>query len=108
MKGIIWYKTKQKGLMCLKRLINDYAQINIEVLIRRNNTLQVYIQFSNNDIWLVTPAINSSRGNASHIALIDTDIEQDIVDTIIMPTLKMKPYRAYNFYSYDFELEEEK
>lgn len=106
MKGVIWYKTKEKGLLRLEELIDDYKQINIDVQRVQNNTSEIHIQFSNNDVWVTTPETNNSRGIACNVALIDNDIEQDIINTIIMPTLKMKPYRAYNFYSYDFELEE--
>lgn len=105
MKGIIWYKTKQKGFMRLDELIDDYAKINIGILSIRNHMSETYVRFLNDDIWIVTPATDFSRGKASNIALIDNDIEQDIINTIIMPTLKLKPFRAYNFYDYSFELE---
>ena len=104
MKGVIWYKTKQKGLMRLEKLIDDYDRINIYVQIMQNNMSGVHIRFSNNDVWIVAPATDCSRGIACNIALIDNDIEQDIINTIIMPTLKMKPYRAYNFYNCNPEL----
>lgn len=103
MKGIIWYKTKQKGLIRLDELINDYAKINIGILSIRNHMSEIYVRFLNDDIWRVIPATCNSRGKASNIALIDMDIEQDIVDKIIMPTLKMKPYQTYNFYDIDYE-----
>lgn len=106
MEGIIWYKTRQKGLIRLDKLINDYAKINIGILSIRNHMSEIYVRFLNDDIWRVVSATCNSRGKASNIALIDIDIEQDIIDKIIMPTLKMQPYRAYNFYNYNLELEE--
>ena len=105
MTGIIWYKTKQKGFMRLDELIEDYNKMNVDIQIMQNNISGVYIRFSNDDIWIVAPATDSSKARTSNIALIDNDIEQDIINKIIMPTLKSKPFQAYNFYNYSFELE---
>lgn len=105
MTGIIWYKTKQKGFMRLDELIEDYSKMNVDIQIMQNNVSGAYIRFSNDDIWIVAPATGSSKARASNIALIDNDIEQDIINKIIMPTLKLKPFQAYNFYDYSFELE---
>lgn len=105
MTGIIWYKTKQKGFMRLDELIEDYNKMNADIQIMQNNGSGAYIRFSNDDIWIVAPATDSSKARTSNIALIDNDIEQDIINKIIMPTLKLKPFQAYNFYDYSFELE---
>ena len=98
MKGIIWYKEKQKGLERLDRLIEDYAKINIGVLTIRDNQLDTYIHFLNDDVWLLVPATDRSRGRACNVSLIDSRIDKHIINTIIMPTVKANPYRAYNFY----------
>ena len=97
MKGIIWYKTKQKGLERFDRLIEDYAKINIGVLAIRDNQLDTYVRFLNNDVWLLIPATDHSRGRACNVSLIDSRIDKHIINTIIMPTVKANPYRAYNF-----------
>lgn len=47
---------------------------------------------------MVVPATEHSRGRACNIALIDSNIDEEIVYTVIMPTVKSYPYRAYNFY----------
>ena len=99
MEGIIWYKTKQKGLMRLDKLISDYAKIGVGILSMHSHMSKTYVQFLNGDIWRTVSATRNSRGEISNIALIDLDIEQDIIDTIIMPTLKKKPYQVYNFYN---------
>ena len=75
MTGIIWYKTKQKGLMRLDELIDDYDKMNVDIRIMQNNVSGVYIRFSNDDRWTVAPAADCSRGKASNVALIDNDIE---------------------------------
>ena len=98
MKGIIWYKEKQKGLERLDRLIEDYAKINIGVLTIRDNQLDTYIHFLNDDVWFLVPATDRSRGRACNVSLIDSRIDKHIINTIIMPTVKANPYRAYNFY----------
>lgn len=98
MRGVIWYKTKEKGRLRLEKLINDYKQMNIGMQRVQNSTTEIHIQFSNNDVWIATSEINNNRGIACNVALIDNDIEQDIINTIIMPTLKMKPYQAYSFW----------
>ena len=98
MKGIIWYKEKQKGLECLDRLIEDYAKMNIGILTMRKSHSETYVHFLNDDVWKVVPATNQSRGRACNIALIDSDIDGETVYAIIMPTVKAYPYQAYNFY----------
>lgn len=98
MKGIIWYKTKQKGLDKFDELINNYAKVNIGVLAIKNNHSETYVRFLNDDIWRVVPATDQSRGHACNIALIDSNIDEEIVYTVIMPTVKSYSYRAYNFY----------
>ena len=97
MKGIIWYKTKQKGLDQFNELINNYAKVNIEVLAIKNNYSETYVRFLNDDIWRIVPATDQSRGRAYNVSLIDSRIDKHIINTIIMPTVKANPYRAYNF-----------
>lgn len=49
--------------------------MNVDIQIMQNNVAGAYIRFSNDDIWIVAPATDSSRARASNIALIDNDIE---------------------------------
>lgn len=98
MTGIIWYKHKIKGTEQLIRLIENYARkgISVKSEVKIPNSRSIY--FKNGDKWYLISATQSQRGRACNISLIDTEIDKKIIDTIIFPTIKSLPYRAYNYY----------
>lgn len=99
MTGIIWYYTsKNVGRLRLEDLVEEYKKINIEVKQSWINKTSASVVFDNGDIWDVVPANDRSRGRACNIALIESCTPLEIVNTIILPCLKNHPFRAYNYY----------
>ena len=56
---------------------------------------QAFADFDNGDRWIVVKASECSRGQACNIAYIDRTINYDLIQKIIMPTIKAFPYQAY-------------
>ena len=54
--------------------------------------------FTNGDYWRTAIASDSAHGLACNIAYIDIDIDPLTIETIIKPTMKFRPFTAYNFY----------
>lgn len=99
MKGIIYCKNIDTGIDKLNSIMKNYERINIETTnIKRIAKNSAFVVFKNGDEWSVAIANDGSRGRACNIAYIDKNIDEEVVQTIIMPTIKALPYRAYNFY----------
>ena len=97
MRAIIYCQEINTGMNKLNDIIKNYERINIETTnIKRITKTSV---FKNGDEWTVTIANDGSRGRACNIAYIDRNIDEEIVQTIIMPTIKAYPYQAYQYYN---------
>jgi len=99
MKGIIYYESSfEKANEELKKMVDRYNQMNIPVTKCHYKKIGSWAEFENGDIWKVVKANESARGFACNIAYIERGIEKSIIDTIIKPALKAKPYTAFNFW----------
>ena len=98
MKGIIWYNYQKSGIIRLKNLIYEYEQMNISI-VKKNLSTNPFVVFSNGDIWKVVKANDNARGSCCNISLIEDGVEQQLIERIIMPATKSKPYRAIGYYS---------
>ena len=99
MRGLIWYSyQKDIGLKQFKRICDGYKRLNIACNRSYENSVQIFAEFENGDVWQVVPATDTSRGHACNVAYIDRSIPKITIDTIIMPCIKAPPYRAYNYY----------
>ena len=105
MKGIIWYINNEIGLQELENIKNNYQKRGINFIQytsqKRGTNKDEYIIFENGDQWRTCFATDSMRGAACNISLIESNIPQNTIDTIIKPCTKALPYRAFNFYSSD-------
>lgn len=102
MKGIIWYKTKQKGLDKFDELINNYNIRKIKIIKTFSHPYDTVI-FSNKDIWILIEASYKKRIGynipPSNLAYIEKGIRRKFIKKIIIPTVeKARPYNGYNFY----------
>lgn len=97
-KGIVYGATVERSLEKLKEIEEAYNNIGIETINRKASTHNVYITFANGDYWYSCRASESSRGMACNVAYIDYNIPTEIVNTIIKPSIKSFPYRAYNYF----------
>ena len=99
MKGIIWYSEKDTGLKQFKDICKKYTRLNIACVQKYQTfSMQFFAEFENGDVWRAVPAIDQSRGHACNIAYIDKNISQEVVNKVIMPCIKLLPYRAYYYY----------
>lgn len=99
MKGIIFYKSSYtKALEKLEEIIDNYKKLDYSIIQHKRSSIDSSVLFSNGDYWQIKPASQGTRGLACNIAYIERGIEKSIIDTIIMPTIKAKPYTAFNFW----------
>ncbi len=98
MKAIIYCQEINIGMNKLNDIMKNYERMNIETAITRGSRNSAFVVFKNGDEWTVAIANDGSRGRACNIAYIDKNIDEEVVQTVIMPTIKALPYRAYNFY----------
>jgi hypothetical protein len=100
MKGIIYCQKLETGLDQFKKIIEDYNRLGIKGEKPKINTNLAFVDFDNGDRWVVMRANENVRGNVCNIAYIDRMIDEELVETIIMPTIKAAPYQAYKYYNW--------
>lgn len=98
MKAIIYCQEINTSMNKLNKIMKNYERMNIKTAITRGSRNSAFIVFKNGDEWTVVIANDGSRGRACNIAYIDKNIDKEVVQTVIMPTIKALPYGAYNFY----------
>ena len=98
MKGIVFGSTFKNAEEKLLQILENYKKINIEKTLIKHNSSELVCIMSNGDYWQAVVATIGARGRACNIAYIDREISQEIINTVIMPTLKCFPYTAYNYY----------
>jgi hypothetical protein len=100
MRGIVYCSSFERGVQQLEQIIRDYEAMGITYDFRnyRRGITTCSVEFINGDYWKVVTASDRARGNYCNIAYIDRNIPTDIIETVIMPTIKRKPYQAYHYY----------
>lgn len=99
MKGIIYCKKLETGLDWFDKIIEDYNTIGIECEIPKVSANQAFTDFYNGDRWTVVVASESARGHACNVAYIDRMINNDLIEQVIIPTIKAFPYQAARYYN---------
>lgn len=100
MRGIIFGVTYEKALEQFNKIVNNYQTLYDQDVITHisvGNGL-AEVTFTNGDYWRTAIASDSARGLACNIAYIDIDIDPLTIETIIKPTMKFRPFTAYDFY----------
>lgn len=100
MKGIIYCDKLETGLQQFKKIIEDYNRINIKCDKPVTTANSARVIFENGDEWIVVKATDGARGYACNVAYIDRMINDDLVEKVIMPTIKAFPYQAYRYYNW--------
>ena len=100
MKGIIYCQKLETGLEQFKKIIEDYNGLGIKCEKPKINANLAFTDFDNGDRWTVVKATDGARGNSCNIAYIDRMINDDLVEKVIMPTIKAFPYQAYRYYNW--------
>ena len=98
MRGIVYGKTIERAEIQLEKIIEDYKRMSIEPETIHKIRNNFSVEFLNGDYWIAVGASDSARGRACNIAYIDRDIDIEIVECIIKPTIKSLPYQAYRYY----------
>lgn len=100
MRGIVFGVTYEKALEQFNKIVNNYQTLYDQDVIEHISVGngRADVTFTNGDYWRTASASDSARGLACNVAYIDRDIEPYVIETIIMPTLKFRPFTAYRFY----------
>lgn len=106
MRGVIWYHTKENGEEQIAELIDEYAELGYYGhLMAIGNQNEQGIYFTNGDYWQIFPDTTTKYTPKNiedtlgwNIAYIDEDIDEDFIESIILPLLNQLPFCAYNYY----------
>ena len=101
MKGIVYGKTFKRAEIQLQKIIEDYEKMGMgpeNIYKIRKSVNNFSVEFLNGDYWIAVGASENSRGRACNIAYIDRDIDIEIVECIIKPTIKSLPYQAHRYF----------
>ena len=99
MRGIIWGKNIERAKDRLGTLIEDYERIKIKPIRITNHRNEFLVEFENGDKWKAIEASACKLGQRSNIALIDIEVDEDIVACMIKPANSMPPYNALSYFS---------
>lgn len=100
MRGIVYGSTFEKAETQLEKIIEDYKMIGIEVNERhglRVTRNSIDVDFTNGDWWTAVKASENSHRRCN-IAYIDHDIDPNIINCVIKPTITSYPYQAIMYY----------
>ena len=100
MRGIIFGATHEKALEQFNEIVNNYQTLYGQDIVAHMSVskCRTEVAFTNGDYWRTAIASDSAHGLACNIAYIDIDIDPLTIETIIKPTMKFRPFTAYNFY----------
>lgn len=106
MKGIVYGKYLERAKEQLDQIAEQYQRLEIDID-EAYKSLNCYRYiFTNGDSWQARGASESCRGLACNVAYVDRAIGKEIIQCIILPTIKAYPYRAVNYFGEPVEGEE--
>ena len=104
MKGIIFCNELETGATQLKEIVGSYRSIgiNLSEKVGMGNKYEkaLMAKFDNGDEWTVVKATDGAKLYTCNIAYIDRMINDNLVEKVIMPTIKAFPYQAYRYYNW--------
>ncbi len=98
MRGIIWYLDKEKSEQIFNRILDLYESKDIKSVSLQRRKEYSQVAFENGDYWQTISANTSGRGLACNVAFIQKEINKQVVDIVIRPTVKSRPYVGYYYY----------
>lgn len=98
MKGIIWSKFTPRAVMALRFLDQDYRKQGIEPVEMKGESDIRMIKYDNGDEWQIVSATTTSRGYKCNLSYIDSEIDPEIVETIIKPATIARPFNGFNYF----------
>ena len=96
MTGIVWAEQHNSldAKMKFQQIIEDYNQLGIYPTAQKKN----YVRFVNHDEWYLMTPDEMSKGKICNVAYIHRDIATIKINTIIMPSIRSKPFQGVNYY----------
>lgn len=82
-----------KGKRYLEEIMKDIPKENI--VRYRVNAYEISLELTDGTIYRVILATDSARGNKCNFAYVDSCIKQNILNTIILPTIIIEPNSSY-------------
>ena len=98
MRGTVWGYNIERARSKFLDIVEQYKMIGIQPTKVVNSKYNVWAEFENGDRWNAVNASERQRGQKSSIAYIDTEIDKEIIDCIILPTTFAPPYNAIRYY----------
>ena len=98
MKGIIWSNFTPRAVMALRFLDQDYRKQGIEPVEMKPESDIRMIKYDNGDEWRIVCATRASKGYRCNLSYIDSEIEPEIVKTIIEPATTALPFNGFNYF----------
>lgn len=95
MKGVVYGLTRETAYDKLEEIIQDYEKAKYQVAFKGYMTNELRVIFNNNDTWEACVPSERRRGRAYNIAYIDHRIDVELLDSVIMPSLKALPFQAW-------------
>lgn len=97
MRGIVWYKNKNKGEEKFFEIINNYKRLNYKVILKKYSH-QIIAYCNNGDFWRLLSVEEGGKGGRTNISLIEKDIKKEIINSIIKPCTILWPFSVIDFY----------
>ena len=92
-RGHIWSCDRTSdGIERLKYIRDRYYFAGVNSVREVYGKNDSWIDFENGDRWRVVPAAESMRGARSHIAWVDSRVDEDFLYCVIKPTLCCYPF----------------
>lgn len=98
MKGIIWSKFTPRAVMALRFLDQDYRNQGIEPVEMKPESDVRMIKYDNGDEWRIVSATAASKGYRCNLSYIDSEIDPEIIKTIIEPATTALPFNGFNYF----------
>lgn len=98
MKGIVWGSTLERAKEQLERIKERYLENHYTIDTYRNNKNDMLIIFSNGDYWMAKGVNESCRAYRNNIGYIDALIPKAIIEEVLIPTLTLGPYNAFQYF----------
>ncbi len=98
MKGIVWGSTLERAKEQLERIKERYLENHYTIDTYRNGRNDMLIIFNNGDYWRACKAHEASRAYRNNIGYIDVLIPKAIIEEVLIPTLTLGPYNAFQYF----------
>lgn len=96
--GIIWGVTLEEAKEELTRLKHSYIAYHQGIIHEVDSPLAGVVEFECGDLWEAKAVDGKHRGIRCNISYISSNIDKELVDTIIMPCTTAPPCRGIYYY----------